>query len=59
MVGADNLTMDHVVPLARGGKRTRGSVAPACQACDRHKKLGTTVETILDHIHTIGDEKGY
>jgi 5-methylcytosine-specific restriction endonuclease McrA len=49
-VGADLLTMDHVVPLARGGKSTRGNVVPACQACNCHKKLGTPVETILDQI---------
>ncbi len=51
-VGADNLTMDHVVPLARGGKSTRGNVVPACQTCNRHKKLGTPVETILDQIQS-------
>lgn len=49
-VGADNLTMDHVVPLARGGKSTRGNVVPACQACNRKKKLGTPVESLLDQL---------
>ena len=52
IVGAENLTMDHVVPLARGGKSTKGNVVPACQACNRHKKLGTPVETILDQIRS-------
>ena len=55
-VGADNLTMDHVVPLARGGKSTRGNVVPACQTCNRHKKLGTPVETILDQIQAQGGQ---
>jgi len=50
LVGVENLTMDHVVPLARGGKSTRGNVVPACTACNRHKKLGTPAETILDQI---------
>ena len=54
-VGAENLTMDHVVPLARGGKSTRGNVVPACQACNRQKKLGTPVETILDQIRDNDD----
>jgi 5-methylcytosine-specific restriction protein A len=49
-VGADNLTMDHLVPLARKGKSTRGNVVPACQACNRNKNLTTPVETILDQI---------
>jgi len=49
-VGADNLTMDHLVPLARGGKSTRGNIVPACQSCNKKKQLGTPVETILDQI---------
>ncbi len=50
LVGADNLTMDHLVPLARGGKSTRGNIVPACQACNQSKKLSTPVEAILDQI---------
>ncbi len=52
LVGAENLTMDHVVPLARKGKSTRGNVVPACQACNRSKNLTTPVETLLDQIKT-------
>jgi len=33
-----HLTMDHVVPLIRGGKTTRGNIVPACQECNRKKK---------------------
>ena len=50
LVGANNLTMDHLVPLARGGKSTRGNIVPACQSCNQSKKLTTPVETILDQI---------
>jgi 5-methylcytosine-specific restriction endonuclease McrA len=50
LVGADNLTMDHLVPLARGGKSTRGNIVPACQVCNKKKQLGTPVETLLDQI---------
>ena len=32
------LSMDHVVPLIRGGKTTRGNVAPACKECNSKKK---------------------
>jgi 5-methylcytosine-specific restriction endonuclease McrA len=41
------LTMDHRVPLARGGESKPGNVVPACQACNQSKKLGTPVEEIL------------
>ncbi|MCM2323693.1 MAG: HNH endonuclease [Oligoflexia bacterium] len=33
------LTMDHVVPLARGGTSTQGNIVPACKDCNRDKKL--------------------
>ncbi len=35
---ADELTMDHIVPVTRGGKSTRGNVVPACKECNNRKK---------------------
>ncbi len=32
------LTMDHLVPIVRGGKSTRGNVVPACKECNNRKK---------------------
>jgi 5-methylcytosine-specific restriction endonuclease McrA len=32
------LTMDHLVPIVRGGKSARGNVAPACKECNNKKK---------------------
>ena len=32
------LTMDHIVPLARGGKSSKGNVVPACKTCNNAKK---------------------
>ncbi len=32
------LTMDHIVPIARGGKSTRGNVVPCCKSCNNAKK---------------------
>ena len=31
-------TMDHVVPLVRGGKSTKGNVVIACKDCNNAKK---------------------
>jgi 5-methylcytosine-specific restriction endonuclease McrA len=42
-----SLTLDHVVPLARGGASTKGNVVPACPECNRDKKLQTPVDQIL------------
>ena len=33
-----DLTMDHIVPLARGGKSSKGNVVPACKTCNNAKK---------------------
>ena len=41
------LTMDHVVPLARGGRSTRGNVVAACKACNTDKKHRLTWEQEL------------
>jgi 5-methylcytosine-specific restriction enzyme A len=35
---ATALTMDHIVPLSRGGKTTKGNVVPACKSCNSKKK---------------------
>ncbi len=34
----NELTMDHIVPLVRGGKSTRGNIVPACKTCNTRKK---------------------
>ena len=32
------LTLDHIVPVARGGKSTKGNCVPACKECNNQKK---------------------
>lgn len=32
------LTMDHIVPIIRGGKSRKGNVVPACKECNEKKK---------------------
>jgi 5-methylcytosine-specific restriction endonuclease McrA len=34
----DQLTMDHLIPIARGGKSVRGNVVPSCKDCNNRKK---------------------
>ncbi len=50
----DHLSMDHIVPLARGGKSTRGNVVPACAECNRKKKLETPADTALRRLSEAG-----
>jgi 5-methylcytosine-specific restriction endonuclease McrA len=53
-VGAGALTLDHVVPVARGGTSTKGNVVPACEACNKTKKYLTPAEQILAELERNG-----
>ena len=48
------LTMDHVVPLSRGGKSTKGNIVPCCKDCNNKKKYMTPVDMVLKIMN---DEK--
>ena len=41
------LTLDHILPLARGGKSTKGNCVPCCKACNNEKKHLTPAEQIM------------
>jgi 5-methylcytosine-specific restriction enzyme A len=43
-VGHRALSMDHIVPLGRGGKSVRGNVVPACKDCNSRKQSLLPVE---------------
>ncbi len=45
---ASDLTMDHRIPLARGGRSEKRNLAAACSSCNQAKKLKTPVELLLD-----------
>lgn len=51
-VAPAELTLDHIVPVSRGGKSTRGNCVPACKDCNNRKKQLTPVEwaEYLDRI---------
>jgi 5-methylcytosine-specific restriction endonuclease McrA len=40
----DELTMDHLVPVSRGGKASRNNVVPACKECNSRKKYLLPIE---------------
>jgi PAS domain S-box-containing protein len=50
------LTMDHIVPIARGGKSTKGNIVPACKECNNKKKqlLPMEWEAYLQERRTAG-----
>lgn len=44
VVGARQLTMDHLVPMIRGGTSTKGNLVPACKRCNNQKQSLLPVE---------------
>ena len=44
------LTMDHIVPLSRGGHSTKGNIVPCCKACNNEKKYTMPVDEILAEL---------
>lgn len=44
------LTMDHLIPVARGGKTTKKNVVVSCKECNSLKKNRTVAELRLDEI---------
>ena len=52
-VGVKALTMDHVVPLGRGGRSVRGNVVPACKDCNDRKKALVPIEW-REYLDTLG-----
>lgn len=45
----EELTMDHLLPLARGGKSSKGNLVVACKTCNNEKKYLTPAEFILQN----------
>jgi 5-methylcytosine-specific restriction endonuclease McrA len=50
------LTMDHLVPIARGGRSVQGNVVPACKDCNSKKKYLLPTEW-EEYLRTIKEEK--
>ena len=52
-VGREHLTMDHVVPLGRGGRSKKGNLVPACKECNNKKKYLLPLEW-EEYINSLG-----
>ena len=44
---AAELTLNHIVPVARGGRSTKGNMVVCCRSCNQAKKYLTPAEMIL------------
>ncbi len=43
-IAPKELTMDHLVPLIRGGKSTKSNLVPSCKECNSRKKYLLPIE---------------
>ncbi len=43
-VKPSELTMDHIVPIARGGQSSKGNVVTTCKECNNRKKSMLPIE---------------
>ncbi len=55
---ASELTMDHLVPLARGGTSAKGNIVCACKSCNQSKKLDTPVDDLFEQLERERVQKG-
>lgn len=46
----EDLTMDHKVPISRGGTSTKGNVVVCCKSCNSEKKYYTPAEKLLKEL---------
>jgi 5-methylcytosine-specific restriction protein A len=44
------LTMDHILPVVRGGKSLKSNCVPCCKECNNDKKYLTPAEMILREL---------
>jgi len=56
-VGPKALTLDHVVPLVRGGRSVRANMVPACKDCNSKKQslLAWEWQAYLDMLDRSAD----
>ncbi len=45
-----DLTMDHLIPIARGGKSTKNNCVPSCKDCNSKKGYKTRAEMALEDL---------
>jgi len=49
-IKALELTMDHLIPMARGGKSDKKNCVPSCKDCNSKKGYKTRAELAMDEL---------
>jgi 5-methylcytosine-specific restriction protein A len=50
------LTMDHLIPIARGGKSTKNNCVPCCKECNTKKGYKTRAELAIEELKKKSDQ---
>jgi len=53
----EDLTMDHIVPVSRGGRSNRGNIVASCKQCNSAKKYLTPVEILMKKVSPVQKKK--
>lgn len=53
---AEELTMDHLIPIARGGKSDKKNCVPSCKDCNTKKGYKTRAELAMDELKSKNDK---
>ncbi len=51
------LTMDHLIPIARGGKSTKNNCVVSCKECNSAKGAELAVERAFREMGSLGDSQ--
>ncbi len=51
-----DLTMDHIVPVSRGGRSTKGNIVACCKQCNQNKSCLTPAEQILNSLPPLDED---
>lgn len=46
----EELTMDHILPVVRGGRSVKSNCVPCCKTCNNEKKYLTPAEIIMREL---------
>jgi 5-methylcytosine-specific restriction enzyme A len=47
---SSELTMDHLIPIARGGKSNKKNCVPSCKDCNSKKGYKMSVEVTMENL---------
>ena len=54
---ATELTMDHILPVVRGGKSVKSNCVPCCKECNSDKKYLTPAEMIMREMENDSSDR--